>query len=333
MRKFLATRKPSAKVTRQETDSFRPMKLRSFAFSLALCLPLWSVAAAPSPSPKPSPSPLRKPTAQPPVKALPTAPPAQKSPAPAKASSTPAATLSPKPPTSPKSSPTPKPAPSLKPDVELDNVADEFIRGYLAARPLHATALGFHEYDGRISEYTRLAIDAEVARLKRFDDRLNKFDLAKLSPPGGDRSPSLTGRDQEGALFHARSGHLRAQPDELRQRHRRERLRETQIRADRGPRPQHHRRREPGAQHHDRRQNQSRRRAPETLRRAGDSDCTRVLGFPEKKPHRRPGRTEGRKFACYLHAIESSGRHGAGRLRDVAGKGKAAEGDTAVCDR
>jgi len=61
-------------------------------------------------------------------------------------------------------------------------VADEFIRGYLAARPLHATALGFHEYDGRISEYTRLAIDAELARLKRFDERLSKFDLARLGP-------------------------------------------------------------------------------------------------------------------------------------------------------
>jgi uncharacterized protein (DUF885 family) len=70
----------------------------------------------------------------------------------------------------------------LKPDAELDNVAEEFIHGYLAARPLHATALGFHEYDGRIGEYTRLAIDAESARLRRFDDRLKKFDLAKLNP-------------------------------------------------------------------------------------------------------------------------------------------------------
>jgi len=69
----------------------------------------------------------------------------------------------------------------VKPDVELENVAEEFIRGYLAARPLHATELGFHEYDGRISEYTRLAIDAELARLKRFDERLKKFDLTKLS--------------------------------------------------------------------------------------------------------------------------------------------------------
>ena len=70
----------------------------------------------------------------------------------------------------------------LTPDAELDSVADEFIRGYLAARPLHATALGFHEYDGRISEYTRLAIDAELARLKRFEERLKKFDVAKLGP-------------------------------------------------------------------------------------------------------------------------------------------------------
>jgi hypothetical protein len=61
-------------------------------------------------------------------------------------------------------------------------VAEEYIRGYLAARPLHATALGFHEYDGRINEHTRLAIDAEIARLRRFDDRFAKFDLAKLGP-------------------------------------------------------------------------------------------------------------------------------------------------------
>jgi uncharacterized protein (DUF885 family) len=47
---------------------------------------------------------------------------------------------------------------------------------------LQGTALGFHEYDGRINEHTRLAIDAELARLRRFDDRLNKFDLAKLGP-------------------------------------------------------------------------------------------------------------------------------------------------------
>jgi len=38
-----------------------------------------------------------------------------------------------------------------------------------------------HEYDGRISDYSRLALDAELSRLKRFEDRLQKFELGKLS--------------------------------------------------------------------------------------------------------------------------------------------------------
>ncbi len=66
-------------------------------------------------------------------------------------------------------------------DTEFTGVSEEFIKGYLAARPLEAVALGFHEFDGRISDYTRLSIDAELSRLKRFDDRLKKFDLTKLN--------------------------------------------------------------------------------------------------------------------------------------------------------
>jgi len=66
-------------------------------------------------------------------------------------------------------------------DSEYTSVAEEFIKGYLNAHPLKATMLGFHEYDGKISDYTRLSIDAELLRLKRFDDRLKKFDLSKLS--------------------------------------------------------------------------------------------------------------------------------------------------------
>ncbi len=67
------------------------------------------------------------------------------------------------------------------PDVEYESVAEEYIKGYLAARPLLATSLGFHEFDGKISDYSRLSLDAELSRLRRFDDRLSKFDLAKLS--------------------------------------------------------------------------------------------------------------------------------------------------------
>ena len=67
-------------------------------------------------------------------------------------------------------------------DADFDKLADEFISGYLTARPLYGTQLGLHQYDGKISDYTRLAIDAEIARLKRFEDKLQKFDASKLSP-------------------------------------------------------------------------------------------------------------------------------------------------------
>ena len=66
-------------------------------------------------------------------------------------------------------------------DAEYDAVAEEYVKTYLAAHPLQGTALGLHEYDGKISDYSRLALDAELSRLQRFEDRLAKFDPAKLS--------------------------------------------------------------------------------------------------------------------------------------------------------
>src|SRR5947199_493721 len=66
-------------------------------------------------------------------------------------------------------------------DAEYEAVAEEYIKTYLAAHPLEGTALGIHEYDGKISDYSRLALDAELSRLRRFDDRLAKFDPGKLS--------------------------------------------------------------------------------------------------------------------------------------------------------
>ncbi|MBA2436457.1 MAG: DUF885 domain-containing protein [Chthoniobacterales bacterium] len=66
-------------------------------------------------------------------------------------------------------------------DADFDKLALDFISGYLAARPLHGVALGFHQYDGKIGDFSRLAIDAEVERLKRFADELAKLDPGKLS--------------------------------------------------------------------------------------------------------------------------------------------------------
>ncbi len=67
------------------------------------------------------------------------------------------------------------------PDSEYEAVAEEYIKGYFAARPLLGTAIGLHEYDGKITDYNRLALDAELHRLQRFDDRLKKFEPDKLS--------------------------------------------------------------------------------------------------------------------------------------------------------
>ena len=80
----------------------------------------------------------------------------------------------------PSPSPKPTPTPTLSPDDELNRQATDFISGYLSARPLQGVALGFHQYDGKIGDYSRLAIDAEVERLKRFQGQLQKFDPAKL---------------------------------------------------------------------------------------------------------------------------------------------------------
>ena len=66
-------------------------------------------------------------------------------------------------------------------DADFDKFADEFIGGWLAARPLQGTALGFHEYDGKINDFSRPAIDGEIARLKQFNERAKKFDASKLS--------------------------------------------------------------------------------------------------------------------------------------------------------
>lgn len=66
-------------------------------------------------------------------------------------------------------------------DAPFDKLAREFITGYLAARPLLGVALGLHEYDGKIADYSRLSIDAEIERLHRFQTQFAKIDSATLS--------------------------------------------------------------------------------------------------------------------------------------------------------
>ena len=53
------------------------------------------------------------------------------------------------------------------PDAEYETVAEEYVKTYLAAfSPARGTALGLHEYNGKISDYSRLALDAELSPLR-----------------------------------------------------------------------------------------------------------------------------------------------------------------------
>jgi len=60
--------------------------------------------------------------------------------------------------------------------------ADEYIAGYLAWRPAVGTALGLHEYDGKVTDFSRDSIRKEVARLRRFNRELAALPTETLGP-------------------------------------------------------------------------------------------------------------------------------------------------------
>src|SRR5262245_41479493 len=66
-------------------------------------------------------------------------------------------------------------------DKSFQELADEFLNCYLAWRPQAAVALGFHEYDGKISNFDKASIDAELRRLRDYDQKVAAIDTAVLS--------------------------------------------------------------------------------------------------------------------------------------------------------
>ncbi|MBI4664713.1 MAG: DUF885 domain-containing protein [Verrucomicrobia bacterium] len=70
---------------------------------------------------------------------------------------------------------------TVRADAELDRLAEEFIDGYLAWRPQAGTALGLHEYDGKMTDYRRASLDAELDRLKAFERKLAARNTNALS--------------------------------------------------------------------------------------------------------------------------------------------------------
>jgi uncharacterized protein (DUF885 family) len=66
-------------------------------------------------------------------------------------------------------------------DEMFQQTSDEFLSGYLAWRPMTAVNLGFHEYEGKLTNMSKGSIDQELTRLKDYEKKLNATDTSALS--------------------------------------------------------------------------------------------------------------------------------------------------------
>jgi len=66
-------------------------------------------------------------------------------------------------------------------DKSFKRLADDYIAGYLAWRPQTGTALGFHQYDGKVTDFSRRSLNLELARLHKFDEQLGALKTNGLS--------------------------------------------------------------------------------------------------------------------------------------------------------
>jgi len=66
-------------------------------------------------------------------------------------------------------------------DATFRRLAEEYLEGYLAWRPQLGTALGFHKYDGKLTDFSKQSLQSELERLKSYDNRLGAISPDSLS--------------------------------------------------------------------------------------------------------------------------------------------------------
>jgi uncharacterized protein (DUF885 family) len=71
--------------------------------------------------------------------------------------------------------------PRVSPDAEFHTVTDQYLTGHLAWRPTAGMSLGLHQYDGRITDFSRASLEAELRRVKRFNTALGRIDAKRLT--------------------------------------------------------------------------------------------------------------------------------------------------------
>jgi uncharacterized protein (DUF885 family) len=74
------------------------------------------------------------------------------------------------------------PAASGGADSAFSQFSEAFLQSWLDWRPQSAVALGYHQYDKQVTDYSKASLDAELQRLKDYRARLGALDTAGLSP-------------------------------------------------------------------------------------------------------------------------------------------------------
>src|SRR5688500_9053717 len=74
------------------------------------------------------------------------------------------------------------PAVGVSTKLRWEDVRDEYLAAWLVAEPAAGRALGLHEYDGKIADYSSAAIGARVTRLRAQLARVSSVDAATLDP-------------------------------------------------------------------------------------------------------------------------------------------------------
>ena len=66
-------------------------------------------------------------------------------------------------------------------DAAFEKLSENYLTGFLAWRPANGVALGYHQYDGKVTDLGKESIGKELGRLKDFDQQLAATDTTLLS--------------------------------------------------------------------------------------------------------------------------------------------------------
>ncbi|MBC8027043.1 MAG: DUF885 family protein, partial [Steroidobacteraceae bacterium] len=77
--------------------------------------------------------------------------------------------------------PPPEPKAAAPAGKSWPEFVDAFIEARMTADPYFAVQAGRHEFDGKMPDWSRAAIEADIAQTRRFLDELRQHDAAKLN--------------------------------------------------------------------------------------------------------------------------------------------------------